>query len=202
MICFHFTIFVVLETTRGHSIIIRAQLWFAFILLSLSYWKQQIWVVITLKSCCDLLSFYYLCRTGNNNAKETERKHLVVICFHFTIFVVLETTGVFLGLCVFELWFAFILLSLSYWKQPTPGDRAGQLGCDLLSFYYLCRTGNNRKINRIGEPLVVICFHFTIFVVLETTYWMTFTRIMRCDLLSFYYLCRTGNNRGVDWQWV
>ena len=68
---------------------------------------------------------------------------LVVICFHFTIFVVLETTG--LG-----------------------GGKSGG-SCDLLSFYYLCRTGNNSIEQFTDGGVVVICFHFTIFVVLETT---------------------------------
>ena len=68
---------------------------------------------------------------------------LVVICFHFTIFVVLETT--------------MFLLS-----PP-------EASCDLLSFYYLCRTGNNKALLQLIPLRVVICFHFTIFVVLETT---------------------------------
>ena len=43
--------------------------------------------------CCDLLSFYYLCRTRNNDHGAGRIEELVVICFHFTIFVVLETTS-------------------------------------------------------------------------------------------------------------
>ena len=66
VICFHFTIFVVLETTKQ---------------------KQM-----AISSSCDLLSFYYLCRTGNNKPERIKRASRVVICFHFTIFVVLETT--------------------------------------------------------------------------------------------------------------
>ena len=46
---------------------------------------------------------------------------------------------------------------------------AGAQRCDLLSFYYLCRTGNNPQPLTISVLVVVICFHFTIFVVLETT---------------------------------
>ena len=67
----------------------------------------------------------------------------VVICFHFTIFVVLETTA-------------------SEEFEVTDS-------CDLLSFYYLCRTGNNPDYLCYLGSTVVICFHFTIFVVLETT---------------------------------
>ena len=41
--------------------------------------------------------------------------------------------------------------------------------CDLLSFYYLCRTRNNKNYLIFPNLSVVICFHFTIFVVLGTT---------------------------------
>ena len=41
---------------------------------------------------CDLLSFYYLCRTDNNCVGLVPKDSQVVICFHFTIFVVLTTT--------------------------------------------------------------------------------------------------------------
>ena len=143
VICFHFTIFVVLETTKDGYALVVAELWFAFILLSLSYWKQQ------------------------NNLVMTGQ--FVVICFHFTIFVVLETTPAWTRPPPNALWFAFILLSLSYWKQLGAYVFARRKGCDLLSFYYLCRTGNNCNGETEYLGLVVICFHFTIFVVLETT---------------------------------
>ena len=66
MICFHFTIFVVLGTTNAADVLKYAS--------------------------CDLLSFYYLCRTRNNNSWIWVLANSVVICFHFTIFVVLGTT--------------------------------------------------------------------------------------------------------------
>ena len=171
-------------------------LWFAFILLSLSYWKQRAIAEKLVGGSCDLLSFYYLCRTGNNGYSGSCARLL--------------------------LWFAFILLSLSYWKQRPPLNELLNPCCDLLSFYYLCRTGNNGVTDEHWCRTVVICFHFTIFVVLETTlyfpmtfrntlwfafillslsYWkqLTVKEIIDdngCDLLSFYYLCRTGNNVG------
>ena len=147
----------------------RLLLWFAFILLSLSYWKQLIIFYILQRDCCDLLSFYYLCRTGNNVGLINIVLFAVVICFHFTIFVVLETTVEAAQSKVDALWFAFILLSLSYWKQRNKKKNQVSACCDLLSFYYLCRTGNNVITAESTTLLVVICFHFTIFVVLETT---------------------------------
>ena len=143
VICFHFTIFVVLETTRDSERTLPILLWFAFILLSLSYWKQRKQPKPCATRRCDLLSFYYLCRTGNNEIKSDAEEA--------------------------SLWFAFILLSLSYWKQHFDWNPMQRKGCDLLSFYYLCRTGNNRTGIYSFKLCVVICFHFTIFVVLETT---------------------------------
>ena len=169
VICFHFTIFVVLETTQGRCIHAHQRLWFAFILLSLSYWKQLEKNGLLLGERCDLLSFYYLCRTGNNPSLCCNLCRYVVICFHFTIFVVLETTRGRGSHLHPALWFAFILLSLSYWKQHKTQELKEVKGCDLLSFYYLCRTGNNNCGDDCAALLVVICFHFTIFVVLETT---------------------------------
>ena len=194
VICFHFTIFVVLETTLLGNRRQTSPLWFAFILLSLSYWKQLLPLLAARARCCDLLSFYYLCRTGNNSAVCQYGFTQVVICFHFTIFVVLETTTGSFETVVFMLWFAFILLSLSYWKQHYTRRIQICHCCDLLSFYYLCRTGNNKAYKTPSTFVVVICFHFTIFVVLETTPRQSKPAHRRCDLLSFYYLCRTGNN--------
>ena len=220
VICFHFTIFVVLETTEAYPKRCATSLWFAFILLSLSYWKQPASPLPAGEDGCDLLSFYYLCRTGNNSPNREEPPPTVVICFHFTIFVVLETTPWWRCPTSVQLWFAFILLSLSYWKQPVAYGLQLIYSCDLLSFYYLCRTGNNTRRRNAVLHHVVICFHFTIFVVLETThrrhfsrahslwfafillslsYWKQLTAwhassVLCCDLLSFYYLCRTGNN--------
>ena len=168
VICFHFTIFVVLTTTLEKSFARHPMLWFAFILLSLSYWQQPSPGCSPAGGRCDLLSFYYLCRTDNNSRWQVHRHRSVVICFHFTIFVVLTTTALSVN------WESFC--------------------CDLLSFYYLCRTDNNLSTSQVQSVFVVICFHFTIFVVLTTTN-RRFERIESgCDLLSFYYLCRTDNN--------
>ena len=194
MICFHFTIFVVLETTVKCITSSVSTLWFAFILLSLSYWKQPDFEEPMIVERCDLLSFYYLCRTGNNSNPLVRGIPRVVICFHFTIFVVLETTVPSAFSNNVKLWFAFILLSLSYWKQLIVNSLMFCVSCDLLSFYYLCRTGNNPLTANPFARVVVICFHFTIFVVLETTLAAIYWPSTRCDLLSFYYLCRTGNN--------
>ena len=169
VICFHFTIFVVLETTGKEVYLIDDMLWFAFILLSLSYWKQHIGQVPIYQ--------------------------IVVICFHFTIFVVLETTRTLPHLFSFSLWFAFILLSLSYWKQQLEAHLQGAAGCDLLSFYYLCRTGNNVYMAVLADKQLWFAF-----ILLSLSYWkqppiVRLSTAACCDLLSFYYLCRTGNNR-------
>ena len=143
VICFHFCIFVVLATTSARPGSSPPWLWFAFIFVSLSYWQQQNGVDAFIPDGCDLLSFLYLCRTGNNKKKYADKQFAVVICFHFCIFVVLATTEI-------------TVVSVSR-------------GCDLLSFLYLCRTGNNIRTVPNSSLFVVICFHFCIFVVLATT---------------------------------
>ena len=121
-----------------------------------------------------MLSFYYLCRTRNNRNEPRRKRIGVVICFHFTIFVVLGTTSTCLHLF--------------------------RRGCDLLSFYYLCRTRNNIHPPPPHYQSVVICFHFTIFVVLGTTENIRYASTVCCDLLSFYYLCRTRNNHHLSFN--
>ena len=176
MICFHFCIFVVLATTvsarrqRGNA------LWFAFIFVSLSYWQQLRRAACSTRCCCDLLSFLYLCRTGNNRR-----------C---------------LRTATRRLWFAFIFVSLSYWQQHHVHADQHQHRCDLLSFLYLCRTGNNFVHGGYLFQQVVICFHFCIFVVLATTNYEHEEIPRCCDLLSFLYLCRTGNNIWIKTIWT
>ena len=90
----------------------------------------------------------------------------------------------------------------------------------MLSFSYLCATKNNYGWAISCAMPVVICFHFLIFVPQRTTFslnfpcanmlWFAFIflslchkeqqrrriydTILRCDLLSFSYLCATKNN--------
>ena len=108
VICFLFSIFDVLETTMEDDRNHRFLLWFAFFLVSLTYWKQPF--------CWEDIRYY------------------VVICFLFSIFDVLETTE-FLGQSSdWWLWFAFFLLSLTYWKQLGQSVHHIHCRCDLLSF--------------------------------------------------------------------
>ena len=170
-------------------------LWFAFIFLSLSYWQQLYFRYCVVTSCCDLLSFSYLCRTDNNYFFDVDTGKDVVICFHFPIFVVLTTTSTPRGLPPARLWFAFIFLSLSYWQQPMPRPYNTPQGCDLLSFSYLCRTDNNPISS--GEFQESLWFAF---IFLSLSYWQqqiqNYIEIQySCDLLSFSYLCRTDNNK-------
>ena len=96
------------STSNGRWKLLKELLWFAFILVSLSYWKHHI-------------------------DRDTTPK-TVVICFHFSIFVLLETPKRYHGDTLQTLWFAFILVSLSYWKHRAPHVLVQWLSCDLLSF--------------------------------------------------------------------
>ena len=66
VICFQISIFEPLETTKQHGGGFHRELWFAFKLVSLNHWKQQV-------------------RIQTNNT-------FVVICFQISIFEPLETT--------------------------------------------------------------------------------------------------------------
>ena len=56
VICFQISIFEPLETTNHDPIDISKELWFAFKLVSLNHWKQQLSMFTSLAYCCDLLS--------------------------------------------------------------------------------------------------------------------------------------------------
>ena len=158
VICFQFSIFEPLDTTRQRFLTLKVRLWFAFNLVSLNHWTQ---------------------RYGGQN-----RKRLVVICFQFSIFEPLDTTWLFCSILVMVLWFAFNLVSLNHWTQHEWGES-------------------------VAKP-VVICFQFSIFEPLDTTHstesddpaelWFAFNlvslnhwtqrvkqkegQLNRCDLLS------------------
>ena len=91
VICFHFSNFEPLETALWWWAYAYRQLWFAFILVTLSHWKQQL--------------------------KELYGRLRVVICFHFSNFEPLETASPQWRIHGCSLWFAFILVTLSHWKQ-------------------------------------------------------------------------------------
>ena len=119
--------------------------------------------------CCDLLSIYYLWHTENNALRAITKRLTVVICFQSIIFDILKTTCFFCSWRKNALWFAFNLLSLTYWKQPTYSLICNLFGCDLLSIYYLWHTENNRLDKKCDVESVVICFQSIIFDILKTT---------------------------------
>ena len=106
--CFHFSNFGPLETASLRFGSMRLQLWFAFILVTLSHWKQH-----TKAGCVGAI---------------------VVICFHFSNFEPLETALTSLSEDCMLLWFAFILVTLSHWKQLHKIILSMSYRCDLLSF--------------------------------------------------------------------
>ena len=194
VICFHYFIFDILHTTSRLEIDMPDTLWFAFIILSLTYCTQRCSPSSITWSCCDLLSLFYLWHTAHNRAVSRTFGDQVVICFHYFIFDILHTTSWSFSFSASSLWFAFIILSLTYCtQQPELTD---------------------------DELLVVICFHYFIFDILHTTnsyrggsqvlLWFAFIILsltyctqqehesdmfyVRCDLLSLFYLWHTAHN--------
>ena len=117
VICFQISIFEPLKTTTDSVSTSSLQLWFAFKLVSLNHWKQHGTLLLLLIA--------------------------VVICFQISIFEPLKTTNDALFNTAEMLWFAFKLVSLNHWKQPS------------------CRKNPSCR--------VVICFQISIFEPLKTT---------------------------------
>ena len=91
VICFRISIFEPLKTTSVLVCRLNVLLWFAFELVSLNHWKQQLAVELVYQE--------------------------VVICFRISIFEPLKTTTPQAGSSAIRLWFAFELVSLNHWKQ-------------------------------------------------------------------------------------
>ena len=143
-------------------------LWFAFKLISLSYWIQHPSASATWTERCDLLSNLYLCHIGYSNFSSSDITNGVVICFQTYIFVILDT-AIILNIEVnCSLWFAFKLISLSYWIQHLTKGVSRPNSCDLLSNLYLCHIGYSLLWVNGWICCVVICFQTYIFVILDT----------------------------------
>ena len=85
-------------------------------------------------SCHFYASSCYLWTIGNSAASCFIIVHIVVICFHFSIFEPLETAFPQPSCPAISLWFAFILVSLNHWKQRIASSFFPSSCCDLLSF--------------------------------------------------------------------
>ena len=154
-------------------------MWFAFKLISLSYWIQRAQLKHTLPDGCDLLSNLYLCHI------EYSIKNGLMYCI--------------------LLWFAFKLISLSYWIQLISYRPVRKDCCDLLSNLYLCHIEYSPLWPYSRPDFVVICFQTYIFVILNTAIRIAFISPNSCDLLSNLYLCHIEYSyigRRCYWSWL
>ena len=159
MICFHFSNFEPLETASDILSKIIWQLWFAFILVTLSHWKQPANSPIAISGVVICFHFSNFEPLETAETASLPKRFSVVICFHFSNFEPLETATGYLQWDRRQLWFAFILVTLSHWKQ-----QSGQI---------------------LTMQTVVICFHFSNFEPLETAVREYRNNLAGCDLLSF-----------------
>ena len=118
--------------------------------------------------CCGLLSFKYLWTIGNSLFFPDNEPDQVVVCFHLSIFEPLETVN---------------------------NNRHRIITrCGLLSFKYLWTIGNSKMKEDERKPIVVVCFHLSIFEPLETVAPSLPSVTISCGLLSFKYLWTIGNS--------
>ena len=158
MICFQISIFEPLNTARCDKSNNNTQLWFAFKLVSLSHWIQQIMAVV--RTLGVVICFQISIFEPLNTAWKIKRNFgimlwfafklvslshwiqlvsiihqisTVVICFQISIFEPLNT-AIFTFTNRFNtLWFAFKLVSLSHWIQRQRDEVTIVRSCDLLS---------------------------------------------------------------------
>ena len=132
-----------------------------------------------------------------------------MICFRISIFEPLKTTRVVRQYLSFLLWFAFELVSLNHWKQPSADMQflESVVICFRISIFEPLKTTgicsrNNRiwlwfafelvSLNHWKQPrmwlttwfIVVICFRISIFEPLKTTISINHKSKNGCDLLS------------------
>ena len=195
MICFHFSNFEPLETASDILSKIIWQLWFAFILVTLSHWKQPANSPIAISGVVICFHFSNFEPLETAETASLPKRFSVVICFHFSNFEPLETAPKDFRKFDNMLWFAFILVTLSHWKQqPTGGiTLLGVVICfhfsnfepletapssnlerhQLLWFAFILVTLSHWKQRRFQcgtHAPVVICFHFSNFEPLETAH--------------------------------
>ena len=114
VICFQNCIFDLLHTSNRFRFYHVNGLWFAFKIVSLTYFIHLIGASIEASACCDLLSKLYLWLTSYIFLWIDFHFRIVVICFQNCIFDLLHTSILNLSKEVAPLWFAFKIVSLTY----------------------------------------------------------------------------------------
>ena len=133
VICFQISIFESLKTASSKKSYYKYVLWFAFKLVSLSRWKQRI--VEQNRQSLSLWFAFKLVSLSRWKQRELDKVWWihVVICFQISIFESLKTAIRWRAGCLYQLWFAFKLVSLSRWKQQIFARSYADGRCDLLS---------------------------------------------------------------------
>ena len=145
-------------------------MWFAFKIVSLTYFIHRSKICKEASARCDLLSKLYLWLTSYINIHLRNNAYCVVICFQNCIFDLLHTSPIFGADYNDELWFAFKIVSLTYFIHLKTLCNTNQRGCDLLSKLYLWLTSYICRYNSSLCDIVVICFQNCIFDLLHTSF--------------------------------
>ena len=169
VICFQNCIFDLLHTSYLLAFYAPSLLWFAFKIVSLTYFIHQWYSCLKNKSSCDLLSKLYLWLTSYIMWGVFVYVFLVVICFQNCIFDLLHTSTLSGCISLHLLWFAFKIVSLTYFIHHLIICKLRLTSCDLLSKLYLWLTSYIRLFVFYFAHFVVICFQNCIFDLLHTS---------------------------------
>ena len=140
MNCFQLFIFDILTTTEKISRPSCDSLWIAFNYLSLTFWQQQ--------------NLY------------TMISEVVVNCFQLFIFDILTTTGWQPTESANRLWIAFNYLSLTFWQQPTRGQRILNLVVNCFQLFIFDILTTTMNISHMTVKRLWIAFNY-----LSLTFW-------------------------------
>ena len=143
-------------------------MWFAFIFVSLQSLRQQLPWRKKHRPSCDLLLFSYLCKVLDNRCIRT--------CTRY------------------ELWFAFIFVSLQSLRQQFFYCFFNLFSCDLLLFSYLCKVLDNVRDDKRRSVELWFAFIFVSLQSLRQHELEIEGKYCCCDLLLFSYLCKVLDN--------
>ena len=162
-------------------------LWIAFIFLYLWDTTQQIWYWYLNWSGCELLSFFCIFGIQHNPSPNPKYETPVVNCFHFSVSLGYNTTGLSFFSVYYWLWIAFIFLYLWDTTQLLDSKGVSDARCELLSFF--CIFGIQHNYNHFvnGVEYVVNCFHFSVSLGYNTT--KVIDKRLLCSLwIAFIFL--------------
>ena len=121
--------------------------------------------------CCELLSFFSIFEIQHNPDILQHLPEKVVNCFHFSVSLRYNTTSSLTAFFLMVLWIAFIFQYLWDTTQQMTERIKVKNSCELLSFFSIFEIQHNYLEGEKTKEVVVNCFHFSVSLRYNTTFW-------------------------------